>query len=160
MPTYTFRGCEFNAQEELRTTAHIRLYVDAAVVQLQIALGHRQADTAAAALRREVEIEDSLADFGRNAVAFIGDAEDRHPAFLFQNHPECAAIRHCLCAVERHIEYGLFEQIGVDIHDHRARGQPAFQLHALRCQFVDCEGENVRYDGAQILLTKLQLNWT
>src|SRR3569833_3109041 len=53
MPTSPFRGCEWNAQKEVRTTAHFRLYVDAAVVQLQNAVGHGQADATTTALGRE-----------------------------------------------------------------------------------------------------------
>src|SRR4051812_29891873 len=84
VPTSPFRGCEWNAQEELRTTTHFRLYVDAAVVQLQNAVGHCQADPAAAALSGEVEVEDFLPDLRRNADSVISDAQDRHSALFFK----------------------------------------------------------------------------
>src|SRR3569833_297467 len=118
MPPSPFRGCEWNAQEELRTTAQLRLYVDAAVVKLKNAVGHCEADAAAAALGGEVEVEDFFANFGRDTDAVVGDAEDCHSAFFFEDDAEIAAIGHGLRGIERDVEDVLLEQVGVDVDDH------------------------------------------
>ena len=93
------RASQRNAQQEFRSASCIRFYFDAAVMQLEDAVGHRQADAAASGFCSEVEVENLLANLVGNAGALIGDAQDGVPAVCFQPDLQLAAFGHGLRAV-------------------------------------------------------------
>src|SRR6185312_14818133 len=113
MPASPIRGGEWNSQLEFRAAAYIRLYVDAAVVQLKNAVRHGKA----------------------NAAALIGNTQDRRlqsrqswavavgrpPAFFFEGDLQGPTRGHGLGAVLNHVERRLLEQIGIDVGYQRLR---------------------------------------
>ena len=99
------------------------------MMQLQNAIRHGQADPAALALGREVQIENLVADLVRNAGPFVRDAQDGILLVLFEHHPQPASLRHGLCPILNDIEDRLLEQVGIHVRDQGIRRQAALQRH-------------------------------
>src|SRR3954466_11281243 len=99
MSATPIRGGQRNAQPEFGSTVFSRLYFYTTMMQLQNAVGHCQANAAASRLGGEVQIENAVADFVRNAHFLIGDADDRCLPIDLQAHFQLAAFRHRLGSV-------------------------------------------------------------
>src|SRR5215471_7565595 len=90
-------------ESESRPAAGGRLDLDLAVVELNNAVDHREADTRAPLLGREVEVEDLLEVLGRNADAGVFDVDLHAVARGAADDPQRAAVGHRLTRVQREI---------------------------------------------------------
>src|SRR5579863_945597 len=119
-------------QAECCAPANFGFKVDGAVVQLQYTIAHGQADAAAGLFGREVEVENFVADVGRNASALVLYLDGCGAIVLFAGDVEHTAIAHGLHSVEYNVENGLLHQVCVGSDGQRVR-QLGLELHTLTC---------------------------
>src|SRR5688572_23965185 len=106
--------CAWQKNAKRRAPAGDRLHFQLAVVHLDDAVDHRQADARSMILRREVQVKDLFKVGGRDANACIFDANfDAVAGCRRTNEPERSAVGHRLAAVDGEVEKRLPQHRGV-----------------------------------------------
>src|ERR1700722_6887313 len=149
-------GGEGNAKAEGGAFACGGLEFHGAVMPLQDLISLRQANAAAVFFGGEVEFENFVLHFRRDAGTLVADFGDGGIFFTIRLDGELAALRHGLNSVDDDIEKGLLHEIEIGLDEQRFGKHDALDVDAVLFGFGISEERDIVEQAAEINFDQME----
>src|SRR5882762_491475 len=148
---------ERNAQAEGGALAVEGFEVHRAVMPLQNLVGLCEADATPVFLCGEVELEDLVLDFFRNAATCVADLGENHALITPGADGKLAALSHHLYAVDHDVQNGLLHEVGVHLYVKGLIRKVPDQGHAMLFGIGGGQQGHVFQQAAHVHLLELKI---